>query len=801
MTKRFIGGFLVWAALGPAAAAGATQELDLAGVWRATSDGVDVPIIIPGGVHDALLAAGVIDDPYWGANETNAFWVPMREWSIARTFTVDDSFLAHREVVLRLEDCDTFCTVKVNGTVAGTTANRFRRYTFDVKSLLRPGENTIEGVFASPIRTADERRAAAGRAYPMSNVARAVNQALIRKPACHAGWDWGPEIESIGFCGTVKILANDAPRIEYVYTDAAFNDDLTHCTLTVFADLSDGACVTNVIEIDDPPLWWPSGAGEQNFYTFTVDVNGETVTRRVGLRKLELINERTRAADGSDELSFTISVNNRRLFMKGANWIPCDALERRQTPARYRNLLDSAVRANMNMIRVWGGGQYEKDVFYDICDELGLLVWQDMMFACAAYPADAAFLDDVRGELAHQLRRLRGHASLALWCGGNECLGALRWFKETREDDPAFYRAAWVRRATAQGEMVARYDGARAYWPTSPCCGPGDFDNAWRVDAKGDMHQWDVWGGKHLFSRYCKYHPRFCSEFGFQSFPSPTVARTFCDGPGAAFEWHQKNGNGNTRIRDMLAHYFGRAKDFDSELVLSQFQQALALKTGMESWRADMPRCMGTLFWQLNDNWPVSSWSSIEYGGAWKPLQYVAKRIYAPVTVVARLDGTLAGINDTAAPVTGELAVEEWSLDGTAPLRRRVRTVTLAPGTATALGTLVAADGSAPLGDFAAISLTTPQGVARTDWQARLFSEKPPVPAKIAIARDGARLTLSTDRPAFYVWLQADGGQAIFSDNAFTLLPGAPRTVICERGAAADVTVLSLCDTLGGTGD
>ena len=572
-----------------ASACAAARELDLSGTWRAASGEIEVAAQIPGGIHDALLAAGMIDDPYWGANETNAFWVPMREWKFSRTFEVDADFLACKEIVLLLEDCDTFCTLKINGAEAGKTANRFRRYEFDVKNLLRPGVNTIEGLFESPIEKAAEFRKTRARAYPMSNVARAVNQALIRKPACHGGWDWGPEIETIGFCGRVAIIGSDKPRVEYVYTRQEFNDDLTHCTLTVYADLSDGSCVTNKLEIDDPPLWWPNGAGEQKFFSFTVDVNGEKISRRTGLRKLELLNERAPTDDGKDGLSFVVRVNNRRLFMKGANWIPCDALERRQTPERYRNLLESAARANMNMIRVWGGGQYEKDVFYEICDELGLLVWQDMMFACAAYPADDGFLDEVRAELAHQLRRLRDHASIALWCGDNECLGALRWFEETRRDKDA-YLAEWVKRSAAQAACVAKYDPARAYWPTSPCAGPGDFSNGWKVDTKGDMHQWSVWGSKRLFSHYYKVRPRFCSEFGYQSFPSPALARTFCDGPGEAFEWHQKNGDGNTRIRDMLAHYFGRAKDFESELMLAQFQQALAVATGAASASSTLSR-------------------------------------------------------------------------------------------------------------------------------------------------------------------------------------------------------------------
>ncbi|MBO6167884.1 MAG: cellulase family glycosylhydrolase [Kiritimatiellae bacterium] len=607
-----------------AAASAFAAEKDLSGEWMLTDNcGHDVAATVPGGVHDSLLKAGAIEDIYWGANETGTLWVARRDWRFSRTFGCDEAFLAHKEIVLRLEDCDTFATISLNGREIGRTADRFQRYTFDAKPFLRAGENRIEAVFRSPVAVADEKREEYGRPYPVVNVKWAKNQPLIRKPICHAGWDWGPEVESMGFCGTVKLIATSRPRIEYVHTAQRFNDDLTHCTLDVFADLSDGTTVTNRIEIDDPPLWWPNGEGEQNFYTFSIDVNGEKVTKRIGLRKLEVLNEKD-----SIGLSLVFRVNNRDIFAKGANWIPCDALEGRQTRERYRDLLESAKSANMNMIRVWGGGQYEKDVFYDLCDELGLLVWHDMMFACAAYPGDGKFLEEIEKELSHQLRRLKDHASIAMWCGDNECLGAIKWYPEIAGDE-AHYRDAWLARQKLQGECVAKYDSQRTYWPSSPCCGPGDFGDAWKDDSKGDMHQWDVWHENAPFEKYCEYKPRFCSEFGYQSFPSPEVAATFSKTRDADFEWHQKNDGGNERIRKTILRYFGKPKDFESELLLSQFAQAMAVQTAVEAWRSEAPRCMGTLYWQLNDNWPVASWSSLEYGGKWKPLHYVAKRFYA----------------------------------------------------------------------------------------------------------------------------------------------------------------------------
>jgi len=749
-------------------------DLDLSGTWRLEKSGdakVACPIDVPGGVHSALLKAKLVDDAFWGRNEEKVQWVGKSDWNISRDFEVPAGFLAKREVVLRLEDCDAFATILVNGRKVGETTDRFQRYTFDVKPFLKAGANTIEGRFRSPEREADGRRAAKGRAFPMSNVPWAKNQAFVRKPACHAGWDWGPAIQVIGFCGTVKLIATDGPRVEYVYSTQDFNADFTHCALAVTAELSDGSKVEKTFEIDNPPLWWPNGAGEQRFYTAELEVNGEKVVKRIGLRKIEVLNEKTVSKGGKEELSLVFRVNGRRLFMKGANWIPCSAYENGQTRARYRDLLESAKAANMNMIRVWGGGQYEKDVFYDLCDELGILLWHDMMCSCAVYPGDDAFLGEIRAELAHQLRRLRDHASIAMWCGDNECLGAINWFDETK-GDPDFYRGEWIKRSKAQGELVAKYDPARTYWPSSPCCGPGDFGDGWKEDSKGDMHNWDVWHENAPFERYYEYHPRFCSEFGFQSFPSMEVAETFASreqilSRGPDFEWHQKNPGGNARIRKTFARYFPEPKDVPSELLLSQFQQAMAIQTAVDAWRSEQPRCMGTLFWQLNDNWPVASWSSVEYGGKWKPLQYLAKRFFEPVHVTLAPDGTVKVVNDTDKPVSGKVVAVRHSFDGTTKITSETG------GELTVPACSVAVAGKPEVRADEVLELRFGDSVnfpVRADYKGNL----PKADVKVSV--DGFTVTLTTDRPAFWVWLNAKGIRGEFDDNAVTLVPGSPRT-------------------------
>ncbi len=763
-----------------------SAEFDLAGTWKlvkADDAKVSCPIAVPGGVHTALLKAGLMKDAFWGQNEKDMQWVGKSDWNISREFDVSADFLAKKEIVLRLEDCDCFCTVFVNGQKVGETTDRFQRYTFDVKPFLKAGRNTIEGRFRSPENEADKRREAKGRAFPMSNIMWAKNQAFVRKAACHAGWDWGPAVQIIGFCGTTKLIATDGPRVEYVYSTQEFSADFTHCTLTMTAELSDGTKVEKKFEIDNPPLWWPNGAGEQKFYTAEFEAAGEKIVRRIGLRKVEVLNEKT-VNNGKDELSLVFRVNGRRLFMKGANWIPCSAYENEQTPERYAQLIESARKAHMNMIRVWGGGQYEKDCFYDLCDEKGILIWHDMMCSCAVYPGDDAFLGEIRDEVTHQLKRLRDHASIAMWCGDNECLGAIKWFKESKAD-PDFYRGEWIKRSKLQGDLVAKYDPQRTYWPSSPCCGPGDFGDGWKEDSKGDMHNWDVWHENQPFAKYYEYHPRFCSEFGFQSFPSMEIAETFASkeqilSRGPDFEWHQKNPGGNERIRKTFARYFREPKDVPSELLLSQFQQAMAIQTAVDAWRGEQPRCMGTLFWQLNDNWPVASWSSIEYGGKWKPLQYLAKRFFEPVHVTLAPDGTVKVINDTDKPLDGDVLAIFHPFDGGDEERILLPANGIDARSAAAFGKVAQRKDAVLRLVFRGSVSGTTRGVYAWNFPVRADYKGDLPKANVKAEIDGFKVTLTTDKPAFWVWMNVKGIRGEFDDNAVTLVPGEKRVFTFE---------------------
>ena len=812
----------------PAESIVSSGRLDLSGVWHLReADNVvqfTLPMQVPGDVHSALFAAGKIPDPFFGQNELVTQDVGRKDWRVERSFMVPASMLKAKSVILRLEDVDTFCTIELNGEEVGKTDNRFRRWEFDVKKFLKPGDNRIVGLFKSAENESNERAKGYDHKFQIANVPWAKAIELIRKPQCHGGWDWGLAQMVTGFCGPVTLVATDAARIDYVYCDQDFAADWSRCTVTVNAEVTapvDGSVKYSAkvggfsqemtapvkaganklslkVEIPEPMLWWPNGSGEQNLYPLEVEVGGEKLVRKIGLRKIEVLNTPDKDANGKDGARMAFRVNGAEIFCKGANWIPCDAFENRQITARYRNLIASARDANMNMLRLWGGGQFEHDDFYEICDELGIMIWHDMMFSCAIYPGDAAFLGSVEKELAHQLRRLRDHASIALWCGDNECVGALNWFEPSRKDRP-YYLKCLQARTKVEADAVAKYDPARTFWPSSPCGGPGDYSDAWHNDNKGDMHNWTVWHENKGFDNYYKYKPRFCSEFGYQSFSSPEVALTFCGrdqlNPTAPdFEYHQKNNGGNRRMLETMARYFRFPEGAENMLWVSQIQQAIAIKTAVEGWRRLRPRCMGTLFWQLNDNWPVASWSSVEYGGKWKHLQYHAKRFFQNVAVVAApADGDASklevwALNDEGETLEAKVEVKTLDFHG-----RTLSTLDLPsqlpPRSATRLAVYDLdrfGTEKERIGRFLSLSLdTTVKGQPvhfDNEWMFNFYKTCPIEDADVtmkAVNDNGVwKVKLSTDRPTFFTWVNATGIPGEFSDNSFTLYPDKPVTLV-----------------------
>ncbi|MCR4282272.1 MAG: glycoside hydrolase family 2 protein, partial [Bauldia sp.] len=630
----------------------------LAGAWTlhdASGNAVG-PCPIPGDVHSALVAAGRIPDPMVGTNEADVQWVADAEWEIHRTFAVDAAALAGKWPVLDLEFVDTIADVTVNRAPTANLNSSFIRHRLDLTDVLKPGENTIAIRFRSATKEAMQRAAKLPFPVPWSYSNNKVPDLnTIRKAQCHGGWDWGPCLMAIGIYAEPQLRFFDGARIESMLVRQKHHDDgkvtvtaevelaarrdglvpvaFTFTGQTAKADVAVGAGrggkASLSIDVERPALWWPAGHGKQPLHAATIEIPGDRLERRIGLRKLELINEPDAAG-----MSMTFRINGVDIFAKGANWIPADALPARITRERIKRLLREAVAANMNMIRVWGGGFYEFDAFYELCDELGLLVWQDMMFSCSQYPSTPEFLRQVDAEVRYQVKRLGSHACVALWCGDNEVIGSLNWYDLSKKNRDR-YLVNYDRLNRVLEIAITESDPDRPFWPSSPCSGKLDYGDAWHKDGAGDMHFWSVWHENKDFEHYYDVRPRFCSEFGFQSFPTMHVIRRFAEekdwnATSPVMEFHQRDRAGNGRIVETMARYFRMPTSFESFLYLSQLQQALAIDTAVRFWRSLKPHSMGTLYWQLNDVWPSVSWSSLDHAVGWKTLHYHARRFYAP---------------------------------------------------------------------------------------------------------------------------------------------------------------------------
>ena len=789
------------------------KTLDLSGRWNLKSKrgGHVVPAQVPGDNHSALLAARKIPDPYWADNERAVQWVGREDWVYSRQFKLTPAFMAEKSIFLNCDCLDTVATVFINDRRVARSENMFARQRFEVRNFLRTGLNDIRIEFTSPEKAAI---AAAGKLpYPVPHSAFPVqspNRNLVRKVQCHSGWDWGPCLMVSGISGSIYLGATSEGRIEYVTTTQKHTRTRVEVEVTVEVEApADGAGVLDItlgkqnvskpvrlrrglnvlngtIAVSNPKLWWPNGHGAQPLYDLTVRVAGDEAYKRLGLRTLEVINR-----EDKDGLSMTFRVNGIDIFCKGANWIPADALPQRQTRAALDDLLSSAARANMNMLRVWGGGQYESDDFYELCDEKGLLIWHDFMFSCALYPATPAFLDLVRQEARHQVKRLRDHACLALWCGNNEDVGALNWFDESRKNRDRYLVDYDRLNEGVLGRAVDECDPTRIFWPSSPCGGRGDYSDCWHNDKRGDMHCWSVWHEGKSFDAFHQVKPRFCSEFGYQSFPSLDTIRTYAPGDqlnvtAPVMEYHQRHSGGNSRIIEMFSRYFRSPEGFANFVYLSQVQQALAIKTAVEYWRTLRPTCMGTLYWQINDNWPVCSWASLEYGGKWKLLHHMARRFYAPVLVTTRptANGTMEvwATNDKHEPVKGTLDLRVMEFGGRTTRRKRLR-VNLPANSARLIKRYKLSDLTpAPETSFLSLALTADRETFRNEHFFRVYKKCNLAAARIVTsvkqAGDSFRVTVSANKPAFYVSLNADGIRGEFDDNCFTLLPGEPRTLV-----------------------
>lgn len=799
------------------------KRIELQGRWKLirvkNGDSYEAPV--PGDTMSALIDAGVVSDPYYGDNELAAQWVGREDWRYERSFEVDPRLLAdqatHEGMFLHFDSLDTCAEVRLNGKLIGSSDNMFVRRRFKAGKILRAGTNTLTVLLRSPETEALRRAAKSPYPYPHSVYPiQSPHRNLLRKVQCHAGWDWGPCLMVSGIYGEVYIDSAAEASVDYIRVRQR-HDRGDSWRLDVECDLYGNPPGDSTVEaklyapgwdgrtaaapvaearaagvdstrlslrVDRVKLWWPSEQGEQPLYTLVVSNGKRAIRKRIGFRELEVI-----VKDDRRGRSMTFRVNGRDIFCKGANWIPVDALPQRQSDRTYRHLLESAKEAHMNMIRVWGGGQYEADSFYDLCDELGLLVWHDFMFACGTYPADHQFLAGVAEEVGHQVKRLQTHPSIALWCGNNENLGALNWFDVTKQNRDRYVVDYDRLYEGTIGEVVEKLDPDRTFWPSSPSGGRADYSDNWHDDTKGDMHYWSVWHEGKSFDAYYAVTPRFCSEFGFQSFPSMSTVEGFTPSDqlnltSPILEHHQRNRRGNTIIIESLSRYFRFPEGLEQMLYLSQVQQAFAIKTAVEYWRSQRPVCMGSLFWQLNDNWPVASWASIEHSGKWKLLHYEAKRFFEPVHILAFIKGERLEAwicNDSPAAVAGEWRMQFFDFCGKL-VREEAKSARVGPGAATRIfeGEVEKLEVD-PRDCFLHLSFAAADSRSTNDlfltYPKSCNLEIPKVKLLIDSSSEGAFVTLESEKPAFHVTLDPGTASGRFDDNGFTLLPGAPRRV------------------------
>ncbi|WP_087025397.1 beta-mannosidase [Thaumasiovibrio subtropicus] len=802
------------------------KAFTLDGGWQLQSlsdPTLTAPITLPGDVHSALLDAALIPHPYWGCNERDVQWVSEHDWQVSREFEVSEDLLTASAIDLCLQMVDTVADVYINNTPVLACRNMFRLYQQDVRSMLVAGKNHIRIVFKRADLEAAERASALPFPVPWAVGNNQVpHMNTLRKTQCHAGWDWGICLIAAGIYESIALIPRQQCRLQNTTTTQTWTEDACRLDIAIEATLLaespvavevsltspageriittgtlTGETLRVSLDIDSPCRWWPAGYGEQPLYTLCVSADGQQIEKRIGLRELVL-----ETLDDEVGQSMTFVVNGVPIMAKGANWIPLDAMPGTHSPERYRQLLEDAVDANMNMIRVWGGGMYERDCFYQLCDELGLLVWQDLMFACALYPSTDAFLDDVELEVVDQVRRLRDHASLALWCGDNEVIGAIGWYPESRQNREK-YVVNYDRLNRVLEQAVRREDPSRRFWASSPCNGELDFGDAWHDDNKGDMHFWDVWHSGKSLDAYHSIKPRFCSEFGYQSWPSLPTVKTFAEQEdwnvtSPTFEQHQKNGRGNSIITEMFTRYFRFPASFAQMLYLSQVQQALAIKTASEYWRANKPICRGILYWQLNDCWPVSSWSSIEYTGRWKQLHYHAKRFFAPqlATFVSDEQGVRVQlVNDAKEAVSCHGVVRHIDWHGVCRKEWRVDVDVAADGNET-VWQCDTAQREANLGQgFYHVTLQCDDEHIENTWFDSLFKQLPLVKTEVfATVREteqGVEVTLTADSPAFFVTLESEY-TGRFSDNSVTLLPNEPKVLTYHGPESAEALQASL---------
>lgn len=814
-----------------------TEQVNLGGAWRMREADSETwhSAHVPGSVYADLMADGTMPDPFWRENELDAFERMKKDYVYQRAFTVTEAQLAHAHVELVCEGLDTLAHVSLNGREIAFADNMHITWVWDVKEQLHAGENTLEIRFDSPILYC-AKKAEEAPGWESSDATPGFRH--LRKAHCMFGWDWGPRLPDAGIWRPIFLRTWDAARLKNALILQAHHDGVVDVTIrpeiagesawSAEITAPDGEVLTlpgttaaeQVITIEHPQLWWPNGLGKQPLYRVTVRLaTGDTRVWRIGLRTMTVSREKDEWGE-----EFCHVVNGVKVFAMGADYIPEDNILARVTPERTRRLLEDCKAANFNAIRVWGGGYYPDDAFYDICDELGLLVWQDLMYACAFYDLTPDFERSIRVETHQNVARLRHHASLALICGNNEMemfmAGANSALinHRTWEFVPTYphHITDYVKMFEYILPAIVKETAPQTYWwPASPSSG-GNFD-APNDENRGDNHYWDVWHGEKPFTEYRKFFFRYASEFGFQSFPCLKSVEQFTLPDdrnifSRVMERHQRNQAANGKILSYLSQTFRYPNSFDDLLYASQLMQAEAIRYGVEHWRRNRGRCMGAIIWQLNDIWPVASWASIDYYGRWKALHYAAKRFFAPVMISAEEEGELSQnpkineyhpapleksfrlnvCNETLRDVTGEVV---WALrtpDG-AIVRQNQQTLTIPAMSAKWLDKLDCADASLT-GHYVSFAFVV-DDVALSEGTCIFCAPKhfEFVDPRLTVETRGDTLVVTSHAYAKQVWLESEDADLLLDDNAFDMNPGT-KVVRVVRGSAEKVRGRSVWD-------
>jgi beta-mannosidase len=793
------------------------------------------PATVPGVVHTDLERAGLIPDPFYGDNEKRLQWIGLTDWEYTCDFDVSATSLHQQHAELVFEGLDTFADVQLNGKSVLHTDNMFRSWTIDAKTYLAVGHNTLTILLHSPINTMTPIVAKLpyilpGTGYEPLDRAKGIYPVghYMRKAPYQFGWDWGPRFVTSGVWRPVHLDTWSGVRIRSFHLQqesVTAARAITNASVSLDSDVA-GAATLEVhitdptghalptrqipvqldrganqlllpIRLDHPKLWWPNGYGPQSRYTIVASITREghrlaSATLHTGLRSVEL-----RRVPDQWGTSFTFVINGVPIFAKGANFVPLDSFPPSTTNAKKREILTAARDVHMNMLRIWGGGFYETDDFYDLCDELGLMVWHDFMFGGAMVPGDKAYQDNVRAEAAEQVERLSDHPSMTIWCGNNEVETAwhnwgdqLEFQKEVTSDQrERVWQDYIVMFRDILKSAVAEHGNGIPYWPTSP---GSDFDDAGGTDRNGDVHSWKVWSAGAPYTDYAKQFPRFLSEFGFQAMPDLRTIRSFAgndeDLTSPALLNHERFIHGYDRMQQYLKAEFRPARDFPSLVYLSQLEQAEAIQFGVEHMRSLRPQTMGTLYWQLDDCWPVASWASIDYYGRWKALHYYAQRFYAPIILAPEFDNAknelrLHIVSDEQSPRTAVLRTRFMRFDGTT-LSDQSQDVSIAPLASTAIASisLASVTGFDPTATVAVLTLEQAgQPIAARNVfftrSADLTLPQPRIDVQVHSERSGVVIEFNSPVLARAVALSFGDLDAKPSDNYFDLLPNQPRKI------------------------